>query len=1018
MSQIRWAQISPDDFELATLYLVEALGFDEPKRLSGSGDLGIDIVAFQPPTIPGIRKVSRKWIFQCKHAKALKKSEITEELANFASQKIDTWMLVTTCNPSPAFKRWFDGLGKSQKYSFHIHAWWCDDVEDLIRRNASSLKKSLPASLSDALNLHANVEEGNVSYEAVIAKLRLLADSQIERFARGKYIPKLYVPRKLQDEIAKFLATDADLATFAKSSISNTIDSAISQLAAYPERFNERSITLESEIASLRKRSLKLKDKGDIEALLREKQAELALRLRVKDMGKPLISDFTRRLKTLLTNVGRLPETSYLSHVDIFEAYFKEFHTVLAYLRTKTRRSRPSQSQPKPVEMAVEPVPLRASVASKNPEIYMLSDENFIFNWIDRLETGLLSVESYLKSTLVIIDRAGGGKTNLICHLVQALSAKQPVILLFGKEHFDESNGLVKALDDILNQLFSTRADESVRQLNQLLQQEAQYLTVFIDGINENRHLAELDTSIALFLNWARSHRIRIVLTCRDIYWGFFDFERWGHNVSQVFREQLNQFSSSEYEFALPLYLEHYNIDCRLADVAKEACHHPLLLRFFCEAYGSIEGETVSLGEVRDIRLKELFDIYILRKTEQIRRGMGHRNSDLVFRYLSNLVWFLFTNLTTVISSAELEEITGEADTSTQDSLYLHLLDEDIIIEEQPGEEIQTRRVTFVYEEFMEYLLALSIVKFPKKFGVKSVEDLFGMLRDSLEKWVNARGVAEYVALMLLGNGHKYSRKDAIKFLHLLARNGKIWCDAFWSVIGKCSESYLGTDLFDEFYFAIDALPDRKTIEKTLRAMSRYDVASSNKLAAIILWSSSLPRVIGWSELTQLPIYTDSEMTKLVERLRYQLQSQQFSRHPGALSYHSLVESVIGYLDSDIRKSLENAIKRYGRSPANMNVREFLYFFWKYSPEHSAFLLNGLFSDDDRVRTLCADRLRFVKQSRQQVGDLCKSLSEVEANAGIRRLLKDSAYLLQEQVRKEDAYKSLRQRTRGDRPAN
>ena len=38
---------------------------------------------------------------------------------------------------------------------------------------------------------------------------------------------------------------------------------------------------------------------------------------------------------------------------------------------------------------------------------------------------------------------------------------------------------------------------------------------------------------------------------------------------------------------------------------AAEQCRHPLLLRFFCEAYS---GQDV--GELEDIRLKELFDRY------------------------------------------------------------------------------------------------------------------------------------------------------------------------------------------------------------------------------------------------------------------------------------------------------------------------------------------------------------------------------------------------------------------------
>jgi hypothetical protein len=124
MSEIDWLNISFEDFEQLTLCLVQAMGFDEPRRISGTGDLGQDVVAFQPANLPGIALRSREWVFQCKRVKSLRKLDITEELANFAGRKIDTWMLVTNYTPSPQFQRWFEALSQSQRYPFHVQAWW------------------------------------------------------------------------------------------------------------------------------------------------------------------------------------------------------------------------------------------------------------------------------------------------------------------------------------------------------------------------------------------------------------------------------------------------------------------------------------------------------------------------------------------------------------------------------------------------------------------------------------------------------------------------------------------------------------------------------------------------------------------------------------------------------------------------------------------------------------------------------------------------------------------------------
>jgi hypothetical protein len=997
MNAIDWDQVDFTEFELIALCLVEAMGFDRPRLISGPGDQGVDLIAFQPQYPQGIPLHDRKWIFQCKKVRTLRKIDITEELANFASQRIDTWVLVTSCSPSPAFQRWFQALEQAQRYPFHIEAWWKNDVEHLVRTHGDYLKKSLPDRLIPLLNLKADSVDAAVSYEAVVAKLRLLADSQIERFARGKYIPKLYVRRELEQDLSKFLLSDSNLVRIAKSSIINTTESAIMQLEDYPSKFGRKTIQIEKELAALRKQRVKIKDREEIDKRVAEKDEQLRRRLEIKGAARELISDLLGSLRSLLAAAGTLPDESYFKHRTTYEDHFQSCRSFVSFLESKLRSlPSPESSAPDLDGISSREFP----PVFRGQDIEMLSDDRFIFNYKDKFDSEISNIESSLRSTLVIVDRAGGGKTNLICDLVKSLSAEQPVVLLFGKANLQETDALTKATTESMAKAFGYFAEDAADAFDHLLEAEDQFLTVFIDGINENRRLSDLDAHIESFLEWASHRRIRIIMTCRDIYWIFFNFDSWSHNVYKIVREKLTQFSSTEYGFALPLYLEHYNINCNLAETAKEACHHPLLLRFFCEAYGSIEGPVVSLGNVYDIRLKELFDVYLQRKTEQIRKSMSHRNADLVYRYLLNLVAFLFKNLTTAISTVELEEATGDADTSTQKSLYLHLLDEDIIIEEQPIDELNTRRVGFVYEEFMEYLLASSILKFSSRFGVSGVEEIFNVLSLSLDNWVNARGVGEYVALMLLAREYEYSRADAIKFLGMMVRSGRTWSEAFWSVVGKCSESHLNSDLFDEFYFAIDTLTNAKTIEKTLTAMSRYDLASSHELASIILWSAALPKMVSWSELNTLSDMNEVEFESLTKRLCSALAARKFLKPPGKLSHKTIIESVLPFLQAEARIKIEEMIRKYGLAVEQVGGRAFLFTFWKYFPAQDNFLINGLFSSDESVRLFCADRLRFTKRSNKEMSSLCLNLATAEPKTEVRRILLRSAHVLQRRVEK------------------
>jgi hypothetical protein len=1043
MRDIDWDLIDFEDFELLTYRLVEAMGFDEARRLSGPSDRGEDVVAFQPANIPGIRRHSRKWVFQCKKVKSIRKGDITDELANFAARRIDTWMLVTTFDPSPEFRRWFEGLSTSDRYGFHIQAWWKSDLESYVITYADHLLKYLPERISRQIGLDdGSPREDLVSVKAVLARFRLLADSQIERFARGKYIPKLYVQRRLQEEIVAFTASEAAVAKKAKTAALDLVEASINQLKDYIKIYNSKNAEIRKNIALHKSQSTELRERGESHkaetkkflekinsaksrkggvSLDQQERNEAAIALRKQEqekleqlyrstieqrqfleknlklreanitVSKSFVDSIAANFRLCSNRAKELPDDHYLTAFDKYQILFDALAKVLALIDPNLKKSD-----------IVSP-PATGSTDSESylktaQAIQMLSDEGFIVDYKERIREGIVDIQRLFRNTLVIIDRAGSGKTNIICHLVNALSSDQATVLIFGKEPLQGSDGLVRAVTEVISKAMGDLVQDPVAELDRLLEKEGQFLTVFVDGINENRRITDLDNGIANFLEWSQNHRIRMVMTCRDIYWEFFSFDTWGHHVQKIIREGLNQFSPSEYVSALPLYLEFFHINCKLADEARKACHHPLLLRFFCEAYGSVEGPTITLGHVQDIRLKELFDVYLSRKADQIRKLLGHMNADQVSTYLFNLVSFMFRNLTTVISTTEVGDATGNPDTSTQQSLYLHLLDEDIIIEEQPGNDVHTRRVSFVYEEFMEYLLAKSIILQPKQFNITSVEDIFLMLDATLREWVNARGVGEYTALMLMDSSHSSTNDVAIRFLGMMARRGETWCDAFWSVIGKCPESYLGPSIFDEFYMAIDGLSNSRAIKKALSAMSRYSRDGSNKLASVLLWSVALPKALTWTDLNVLPEMKEKGLKDLGERLTAELVKGTRSSPPGRATFESLLNSILPFVSEEEQVEIEKALKNYGGPVDRVSSRALLRIFWKSFPEYYPLLLNGLFVEDEGTRSFCADRVRFTKTCAKQVSYLCRKLAQVETDSNVRGLLLDSARYLNHQT--------------------
>ncbi len=140
---------------------------------------------------------------------------------------------------------------------------------------------------------------------------------------------------------------------------------------------------------------------------------------------------------------------------------------------------------------------------------------------IEHLNSLSSYVQEFRRNCLLVIDRAGSGKTNLVCDFALSLATKQPVLLLFGKENFHGTDGIIEKLESLISHAFDVQSSSPISLVDELLEKEGLFLHIFLEGVNENRSISELDVNIATFLQWASNHRIRVTITCRDIYWVF-----------------------------------------------------------------------------------------------------------------------------------------------------------------------------------------------------------------------------------------------------------------------------------------------------------------------------------------------------------------------------------------------------------------------------------------------------------------------------------------------------------------
>lgn len=415
----------------------------------------------------------------------------------------------------------------------------------------------------------------------------------------------------------------------------------------------------------------------------------------------------------------------------------------------------------------------------------------------------------------LIVAPAGSGKTNLLCDLARRRVHRQPVLLVLGGNAYVGSEaGLLSTFQNELqaakpNVLFRNAMD-SLHTLHRLAEELDRDALLFVDAINEYGQPAVMRQAIEDLLSKTRRKRIKLVITCRDYYWGLFRGIFWEGAMANALppeddelvdygsKDRLTNFASDEYDRALQLYLQHYNIDGRPVRDAAEHCRHPLLLLFFCEAYRGQE-----IGEVEDIRLKELFDHYWERKLASIAEKMVQQGEHRLQRavtaeigdYLLNLAFYMLHHSVRAIAVVELARATGLTEESGDlRSAYGRIRDEFIILEEIERGEGRCRalQVAFVYEEFMEYVMARSLIRAWDYAGLDQAGILAEIesLANKYESFAQILGVMVYLSLML-----KASRGLAL--WSLLLDKDEQWRTVIFETFHKLPTSELDAGVFD-----------------------------------------------------------------------------------------------------------------------------------------------------------------------------------------------------------------------------
>ncbi len=321
-----------------------------------------------------------------------------------------------------------------------------------------------------------------------------------------------------------------------------------------------------------------------------------------------------------------------------------------------------------------------------------------------------------LKSKVILItSRAGRGKTNFVCDLMENVIFKRKIpAIFFSAKNFEYD------LDNITNYFLRTSLPISLVQpadgfdaLKQHCKNKGHPFTIIIDGLNEVSDIAKFSLKLQEFISEILTYDfIKIILTCRSEYIAYrFD------NLKVEFGDVLISIENLEMrehdkEILLEKYKHFFNLSAQFYGNAYYVLTaNPLVLRLYCETYGDSHANTaIDIGPIDHIYKVELFKKYLDKKMESIvqidRQGtglpVGHKSQ--YFQALNSIVEYMVNNQSYGNISI------GNLNTVHHDSID-RLIQEDMIlrkdvVKNSVSANTYSEVINFTFDEFRDYLIA------------------------------------------------------------------------------------------------------------------------------------------------------------------------------------------------------------------------------------------------------------------------------------------------------------------------
>lgn len=310
------------------------------------------------------------------------------------------------------------------------------------------------------------------------------------------------------------------------------------------------------------------------------------------------------------------------------------------------------------------------------------------------------------KRICLIKGKAGQGKTNLVCDLVENVILKRhiPFVYLNGNEI--DVNNIGNTIVHSLYPEENYSLGDMLNYIQRFCAQQNKPLIIIVDGLNEHGNPALLKANLQQIINALMQYDfIRFIFTCRTEYYNanFSDLLQSFQNEVVVY-ESYSHISEDECETLIDNYCNYFNITANFTDdLKREFQDNLLLLRIYCETY-----KNQNVGFVNHIKKDAMFLKYFEEMQKSLASSLKSIRKEDISLFMRTLVQLMLEK--DAYSNISILDILQKLSPG-QEEIFYQFLDANILIKRELNESLfGGESISFTFDEFRDFMISHYLV--------------------------------------------------------------------------------------------------------------------------------------------------------------------------------------------------------------------------------------------------------------------------------------------------------------------